>query len=83
MQAGIRYAALSQQCLGILDQKMEIWGIIFCHIFTIEPGKPMFSETLNTVSTFIFIKFFIKCMKEGQKVRFSATENSTYSQYFQ
>ena len=36
----------------------------------------MFSETLNTVSTFIFITFFIKCIKEGQKVRFSATENS-------
>ena len=38
----------------------------------------MFSETLNTVSTLIFITFFIKCMKEGQKVRFSATKNSTY-----
>ena len=34
----------------------------------------MFSETLNTVSTLIFITFFIKCMKEGQKVRFSATK---------
>ena len=39
----------------------------------------MFSETLNTVSTFIFITFFVKCIKEGQKVRFSATENSTYT----
>ena len=42
----------------------------------------MFSETLNTMSTFILITFFIECLKEGQNVRFSATENSTHSQLF-
>ena len=57
MQAGITIHSPFTAVSRILDQKIEIWGSIFCHIFTKEPGKPMFSATLNTMSTFILTRF--------------------------
>ena len=36
-----------------MGQKIEILEIIFCHIFTKQPGEPMFSGTLNTMNAII------------------------------
>ena len=49
-----------------VDQKIEILEIIFCHIFTKQPGKPMFSGTLNTMSAMILTKL----QSWGQKFDF-------------
>ena len=39
-----------------MDQKIEILEIIFCHIFTKQPCKPMFLRTLNTMSAIILTR---------------------------
>ena len=56
MQAGIclhsSFGAVSRN----VDQKIEILEIIFCHIFTKQPCKPMFWGTLNTMSAIILAK---------------------------
>ena len=53
MQAGICLHSSFRAVSWNLDQKIEILEIIFCHIFTKQPGKPMFSGTLNTMSAII------------------------------
>ena len=50
-----------------MDQKIEILEIIFRHIFTKEPGKPMFLGTLNTMSAIILAKL----QSFGAKISFS------------
>ena len=49
-----------------MDQKIEILEIIFCHIFTKQPCKPMFSGTLNTMSAIILTRL----QSLGQKFDF-------------
>ena len=55
MQAGICLHSSFRAVSSNVDQKIEIMEIIFCHIFTKQPGKPMFSGTLNTMSAIILI----------------------------
>ena len=49
-----------------MDQKIEISEIIFCHIFTKQPCKPMFSGMLNTMSAIILTRL----QSLGQKFDF-------------
>ena len=49
-----------------MDQKIEILEIIFCHIFTKQPCKPMFSGMLNTMSAIILTRL----QSLGQKFDF-------------
>ena len=55
---GSAYTALSGQFheTWVVDQKIEILEIIFCHILTKQPGKSMFSGALNTMSAIILAK---------------------------
>ena len=50
-----------------MDQKIEILEISFRHIFTKQPGKPMFTGTLNTMSAIILTKL----QSFGAKILFS------------
>ena len=56
MQAGICLHSSFRAVSWNVDQKIEILEIIFCHIFTKQPCKPMFLGTLNTMSTIILAK---------------------------
>ena len=57
MQAGDLLTQLFQgSFLKRGSENRNFWKLFFCHIFTKQPDKPMFSGTLNTMSAIILAK---------------------------
>ena len=56
MQAGICLHSSFRAVCETWIRKSKFLEIIFCHIFTKQPGKRMFLGTLNTMSAIVLAK---------------------------